>query len=39
MNFKDMPELEHPAGYPIVLTCTVLACVALYRKLRKSGWI
>ena len=39
MNFKSMPELEHPAGYPIVLACTATACVWLYRKLRKSGWI
>ncbi|MDF6485252.1 magnesium transporter, partial [Escherichia coli] len=39
MNFKGMPELEHPAGYPIVLACTATACVWLYRKLRKSGWI
>lgn len=39
MNFKGMPELEHPAGYPIVLACMATACVWLYRKLRKSGWI
>ncbi len=39
MNFKGMPELQHPAGYPIVLACTVAGCVWLYRKLRRSGWI
>ncbi|AXW63914.1 magnesium transporter (plasmid) [Ralstonia solanacearum] len=39
MNFKGMPELQHPAGYPIVLACTAVACVWLYRKLRRSGWV
>ena len=26
MNFEHMPELDSPAGYPIVLIATVVAC-------------
>ncbi|MEG3135891.1 magnesium/cobalt transporter CorA [Rouxiella sp. T17] len=39
MNFKDMPELNDSWGYPLTLGITVVACVALYIKLKKSGWL
>jgi magnesium transporter len=39
MNFKSMPELNWPWGYPAVLIATGAACAWLYRHLRKRGWI
>jgi magnesium transporter len=39
MNFKDMPELATPYAYPILLICTLLACVCLYLVLRRFRWL
>ena len=39
MNFKHMPELEWSWGYPLTLGGTMLACVLLYRKLKRGGWL
>lgn len=39
MNFHWMPELEWKWGYPTAVGGTILACVLLYRRLRKEGWI
>ncbi len=39
MNFQHMPELSHVWGYPAVLTVMVVACLALYRAFRRSGWL
>jgi magnesium transporter len=39
MNFKHMPELDWPLGYPIVLILTFGTCVALYIRFRRSGWL
>lgn len=39
MNFRVMPELEWHYGYPAVLLATVLACFALYRRLKRARWI
>jgi magnesium transporter len=39
MNFRHMPELESRLGYPAVLLLTVLACVYLYRRFKRSGWL
>jgi len=39
MNFKTMPELEWPLGYPVTLLCTFAACYWLYRHLKQRGWI
>ncbi len=39
MNFKDMPELNDTWGYPVTLGITIVGCVALYVKLKKSGWL
>jgi magnesium transporter len=39
MNFKWMPELEWHYGYPTAVGFTVVACVLLYRRLRRDGWI
>jgi magnesium transporter len=39
MNFKDMPELSSPLGYPLVITVMVLVCGTLYWRFRRSGWL
>ena len=39
MNFKNMPELDWPWGYPLTLIATLAACVGLYRHLKRRGWI
>jgi magnesium transporter len=39
MNFKNMPELEQPLGYPIVMVFMLAVCSYLYYRFRKSGWI
>lgn len=39
MNFKFMPELNHRFGYPVIVGGTLLACVLLYRRLVREGWI
>ena len=40
MNFKGwFPELEWTYGYPAVMGCVTAACLLLYRKLKKSGWL
>jgi magnesium transporter len=38
MNFEHMPELTW-FGYPLVLAVIVLACLALYWRFRKIGWL
>ena len=40
MNFKGwFPELEWTYGYPAVMGCVAVACLLLYRYLKKSGWL
>lgn len=39
MNFKFMPELESPYGYPITLGVIVTVCSVLYWRFRKTGWL
>jgi magnesium transporter len=39
MNFEHMPELGWRYGYPAVLIVIVLACSALYRRFRRTGWL
>ena len=39
MNFRWMPELEQPLGYPILMTAMVSLCGYLYWRLRRAGWI
>jgi magnesium transporter len=39
MNFKYMPELDWVYGYPAVLGATFGACVVLYWRFKKSGWL
>jgi magnesium transporter len=39
MNFENMPELNHPFGYPAALLLTALIAVLLYRKFKSVGWL
>ena len=39
MNFRFMPELESPLGYPLALAAMVVACGYLYARFRRSGWL
>jgi magnesium transporter len=39
MNFEHMPELKWTYGYPLVLCVTLVICIALYLRFRRSGWL
>jgi magnesium transporter len=39
MNFKHLPELNWPLGYPLVLIVMVVICLGLYRAFRRNGWL
>jgi magnesium transporter len=39
MNFKFMPELEWPLGYPIIMLITFGSCIGLYIRFKRSGWL
>ncbi len=39
MNFEHMPELEWRFGYPAVLLLIAVACVTLFRRFRRAGWL
>jgi magnesium transporter len=39
MNFEHMPELKTEWGYPAVLVVTALICYAMYRRLKRAGWL
>ncbi len=39
MNFRVMPELEWPYGYPLVMAVVVFGSVWLYRKLQRANWL
>ncbi len=39
MNFKLMPELEHPLGYPITIGVMVVIAIAMLFYFRNKKWI
>jgi magnesium transporter len=39
MNFRFMPELEWPNGYPTVMAGMLAVCVYLYYRFKRSGWL
>lgn len=39
MNFKGMPELDWPYGYPLALAVIASTCSFLYYRFRKAGWL
>lgn len=39
MNFVNMPELHHPHGYVVMIAVVAVACIILYRYLKKVRWL
>jgi magnesium transporter len=39
MNFEVMPELKWRWGYPVALGVITAACVLLWRRFRRAGWL
>jgi magnesium transporter len=39
MNFRFMPELNSPWGYPAVLGAMLLVTLLIYRWFRSRGWL
>ncbi|HOC88567.1 MAG TPA: CorA family divalent cation transporter [bacterium] len=39
MNFKYMPELYHPLGYPLILFVMLLVVVGVFLWFRRKGWL
>ena len=39
MNFDEMPELHWRFGYPTVLVLIAVACLLLYRRFKRAGWL
>jgi magnesium transporter len=39
MNFKFMPELEWPFGYPLAVALMVLFAILPYLFFKRKGWL
>ncbi|HXG03922.1 MAG TPA: magnesium/cobalt transporter CorA [Candidatus Binatia bacterium] len=39
MNFRFMPELEWPWGYPAIMLVMAAACLFLYWRFKRAGWL
>ena len=39
MNFKHMPELDSPLGYPIVIASMIAVIVSMLAYFRRKGWL
>ena len=39
MNFRSMPELELPFGYPLALAVMASIDFWLFRRFRRAGWL
>ena len=39
MNFQNMPELKLPWGYPAALCIITVACVFMWWRFRRAGWL
>ncbi|MEU2630361.1 magnesium and cobalt transport protein CorA [Kitasatospora sp. NPDC007106] len=39
MNFRYMPELHQPWGYPAALALMALVCLVLHRLFKRAGWL
>ncbi len=39
MNFRFMPELDWPLGYPLALLLMLLSAILPYRYFRRRGWL
>ncbi len=39
MNFTYMPELDWIFGYPLILSAIAIACLLIYRRFKRIGWL
>ena len=39
MNFRHLPELEWPAGYPVALVLMVVSAIVPYLYFKRKGWL
>ncbi len=39
MNFKRMPELDHPFGYPLAVAGMLLTALGIWAWFRRKGWL
>jgi magnesium transporter len=39
MNFRDMPELSWPFGYPLALVAMLATSTTLYAVFKRKGWL
>ncbi len=39
MNFKFMPELEHPWGYPLTWLTMIMVVLTIYIWFKRKGWM
>lgn len=39
MNFRVMPELQWEYGYPVALGAITIACILLFLRFRRAGWL
>jgi len=39
MNFKYMPELEHPWGYPLTWLTMIMVVLTIYIWFKRKGWM
>jgi magnesium transporter len=39
MNFKDMPELSWPIGYPLAIFVMIAIDAILFVRFRRANWI
>lgn len=39
MNFRSMPELDWPYGYPVALLLIVVSTGVLFVRFRRAGWL
>jgi magnesium transporter len=39
MNFKYMPELEHPLGYPVIMLLMLAITLSIWIWFKRKGWM
>jgi magnesium transporter len=39
MNFRNMPDLQTPWGYPVALTVIVVSGILPYLYFKRRGWL
>jgi magnesium transporter len=39
MNFRYLPELDWPLGYPLAVVLMLISAVAPYLYFKRKGWL